>query len=116
MEPETIEQFVTLFNAALVNDDLDFLFSRLHPVAVQAAGPGVCEAFVESQFGAASALVFVGPIQGPSTQEFSSGQGDFVVDGYYTVPVRLTFQDQLFDVQLGYALVDDQIRWLSTCV
>ncbi|MFQ5557129.1 MAG: hypothetical protein ACE5GB_06435, partial [Acidimicrobiales bacterium] len=114
-QEETVESFVAAFDEALRTQNLDFLFDRLHPVALAAVPPGVCETFIETQFVDAAGLELAGPVEGPTSITFDTPDGPVVVDDHYTAQVVLSFQGQSFDVQGAYALVDGRMHWLSSC-
>lgn len=112
---ETVEEFVVLFDEALAAGDLDFLYDRLHPVALEVGGIDGCRAYVDDQFAAASDLVLSGVVTGPNEVLKQTTDGSIAVPDEFTAEVTLTFQGQDFEIVAEYALVDGEMRWLSSC-
>ncbi len=114
-EAETVEDFVGAFDNALATGDLDFLYDRLHPVAIEIGGTDACRAYVDTEFAAASALELTGAVTGPETVTKAGPDGPVEVPDRYTAEVALTFQGQVFAVVGEYALVDGEMRWFTPC-
>jgi hypothetical protein len=114
-EAETVEDFVLAFNDALSVGDLDFLFDRLHPAALEIGGVEACRAYIDTEFAAASALELTGAVTGPETVSKPGPDGPIEVPDRYTAEVALTFQGQVFELVSEYALVDGEMHWFTPC-
>lgn len=113
--PETVEEFVELFAAALAAGDLEFVMDRLHPDVVDGYTSEVCEAWVSSEIMALSDYGLTGDPTGPVDKTVNlAGQTATIAD-VYSAPVSFTFQGESFDSTADFALVNGVMRWLGSC-
>lgn len=114
--PQTVEDFVAEYRIALDEDDVDFLFDRLHPLVVEAYGEEVCRTWVETEVLALEDYQLEGEASGPADQLFTDPDGEqFAIADTFTAPVSFTFQGERFEADAQFALVDSLMFWLGTC-
>ena len=114
--PETLEEFVVAYRAALDNDDVAFLVSRLHPRLIEIQGEEFCRAWVEREIIALDNYQIIGEISGPADQMFPAPDGSqFAIADTFSTTVTFTIQDQNFESEAGFALVENVMYWLGTC-
>jgi len=112
---ESVADFVLAFDTALSTGDLDFVFERIHPVAIAGFGAEFCRQFVDSQFSQATAMSLQGEPAGPSSTVVETPAGETTIDDYYTGAVELILQGQTFEIEAGWAVVDGKVFWLTSC-
>ncbi len=114
-EPETVASFVFRLDAALEAGDLDFAFSRLHPLAVSAAGQNVCRRYIDNDFAAATDIILAGDVVGPNTITKTVGEFTQRIRDHYTAQVTLTFAGEDFVLDAEFASIGGRMYWFSTC-
>lgn len=107
---ETVEDFLVLFRDALDNDDIDFLYDRLHPIVIDSFGADLCRAYVEREIAILDNYQATGPASSPETQTIQGESVDVI-----TVPVEFDFQGEHFEANSSYALVDGEVRYFTEC-
>jgi hypothetical protein len=108
VDPATLlEAFAAAYAEATENDDVDFLYTTLHPVVIQVGGEDLCRSYVEDEIVLISGYELTGPVEGPV--EVASG-----ITGY-TAGVVFQFEGQTFSDTAAFAIVDSEVRWLTTC-
>ena len=114
--PETVEGFVTLYLQALDEDNIEFLYQRLHPRVTEAYGEDLCRAWVEREIAVLSEYQLVGEASGPADQMFTDPNGEqFAIADTFTAPVRFVFEGTTFESEAQFALLDSDIYWLGAC-
>lgn len=114
-EPETVEEFVEDFAAALEDGDREFVLERLHPVVIDGWGAELCESWVDSEIMMLSNYTLLAVDTGPITQQVDTPAGPAEVENYFGTTVSYTFQGQDFESGGSFALVDDTMFWLGQC-
>jgi hypothetical protein len=102
-----IQEFVAAYAAATESDDADFLYGTMHPRVIELGGEELCRAYVENEVVLIGGYELTGPVEGPV--EVATG-----VTGY-TAGVVFEFEGQTFTETAAFALVDGDVRWLTTC-
>jgi len=110
-----VELFVEAYAAALVADDVDFLFDSLHPVVIDGYGADECRNWIQSEIILLGDYALTGPVDGPFEQPFTTPSGTGTIPDAYSAPIRFSFKGQDFESTGGFADVDGQIRWLGQC-
>jgi hypothetical protein len=113
--PETVEQFVAAYAAALETGDRNFVFERLHPVVVDGFGAELCSSWVDAEIMALSDYTLVSVNSGPITQSVITPAGSQQVENFFDASVSFTFQGQSFDAGGAFALVGLEMHWLGQC-
>ena len=113
--PETVEEFVDSYAAAIAAGDVGFLFDRLHPAAVGGFGADLCRAWIDGEILALGDYRLTGAVEGPLEQSFTTPAGTGLIENAFRAPVSFVFQGQEFDAFAGFALVDGEMRWLGQC-
>lgn len=113
--PETVEGFVVAFGTALDADDLDFVFSRLHPAVIDAYGEDLCLAWTEREILALENYQMTGTHTelGRSTVDLPGGA--VPVEELFEVPISFVFQGSSFEDTASYAREDGIVFWLGNC-
>lgn len=111
----TVEAFVADFARALADGDVEFVLSRLHPVAIDLYGEDLCRAWTAREIMALVGYQLTGPVEGPDDVTVSAGGETRAVSDVYVAPIRFTFQGESFDSQGQYALLDGLVHWLGVC-
>lgn len=115
LQPETVEEFVAAFAAALVNGDGGFVMSRLHPDVVGAYPEGTCQAWVDDQIMALSDYRMTGEVSGPTAKTVAIADRQVTFEDVYSAPVGFTFGGQDFQSSADFTLVDGLVYWLGVC-
>lgn len=115
LPPETVEDFVSAFAAAIAAGDVDFLVDRLHPAVIGGFGPALCRAWIETEILELVDYQVTGPVAGPSPQSFTTPAGTGTIEDAFSAPVSFVFQGQQFDGEGDFALVDGEMRWMGQC-
>jgi hypothetical protein len=113
--PETVEEFVDLFAAALASGDRAFVLNRLHPDVADAYAAGVCETWVDNEIMALSDYRLTGNPSGPVDKNVTIAGQQVTIEQVYSAPVSFTFGGQNFDSSADFALVDGAVYWLGVC-
>lgn len=113
--PQSVEDFVSQYRAALDSDDVEFVFGRLHPVVVEAYGAELCRAWVEDEVITLEEYELVGVVAGPHTSRVSIPGGEADIPKSFSATVSFVFQGSSFEAEAGFALVDGQMHWLGVC-
>ena len=114
--PETLEEFVVAYRAALDDDDVAFLVSRLHPRIIEIQGEELCRAWVEREVVNLNDYQIVGEISGPADEMFTAPDGSqFAIADTFSTTVTFTIQGENFESEAGFALVESVMHWLGTC-
>ena len=104
-----------LFATAIMEGDADFLFDRLHPAVVGGFGADLCRTWIEEEILVLENYRVTGPVTGPQDQSFTSPVGEGIIESAFSAPVTFTFSGQEFESDGGFALVEDEMRWLGQC-
>ena len=112
---ESIEQFLFMFKLALGRDDVDWIFDRIHPVALSAAGEVACRIYVDNEFVKTTSIELVSVATGPDTITKELAGEEVEVRGHYTAEVEVVFDGETFETVAEYALVDGHFRWFTPC-
>lgn len=116
LPPETVEAFVAAYRAALDADDVEFLFTRLHPQVIEIQGEELCRAWVEREVIVLDNYQIAGEITGPADQMFPAPDGSqFAIADTFSTTVTFTIEGQNFESEAGFALVESAMYWLGTC-
>lgn len=115
VRPETVEEFVALFAAALDAGDRDFLMTRLHPAVVDGFSDEVCEAWVGREIMGLSDYRLTEEPSGPIDKNVTVAGQSVTIHDVYTAPVSFTFQGQSFDSSADFSVVDGVVHWLGSC-
>jgi hypothetical protein len=112
---ETVELFVEDFNVAFANQDVDFLFDRLHPAVFDLYGAEQCQGYLE---GVIDNLIQVEVLEtyplGP--WQYERDGRSIAVENAYTVDANILVAGQSSEQELHYALGDDgNLRWFTDC-
>lgn len=114
--PETLENFVGAYRAALDSDDVAFLFGRLHPKVIETQGEEFCRAWVEREVIVLDNYQIIGEVSGPADEMFTAPDGSqFAIADTFSTTVSFTIQGESFESQAGFALVEGVMYWLGTC-
>jgi hypothetical protein len=108
------EAFVAVFAAAIADDDVDFLFDRLHPVVRGMFDDDLCRSFIEREILALVDYRATGAATSRA-QNYTVGGEAVVVDPLFEVPILFSFQGQEFDGIAALAEVDGEMRWFTQC-
>ena len=110
-----IEVFVEDYREALDNDDVAFLFDRLHPEVKDGYGSDLCREWVAREIAALESYELTGPLIGPSSATISTESGTFEVDDLYSGPISFVYQGASFEGQAQFAIRSGSIYWLGIC-
>lgn len=113
--PETVEEFVEAFSAALESGDRAFIGDRLHPVVYEGWGEDLCAAWIDREIMALSDYTLVSVNSGPANASVSTPNGSVSVADVFAADVTYTYQGQAFDSGGSFALVDGAMYWLGQC-
>jgi hypothetical protein len=113
--PETVESFVAEFSAALAAGNADFIYGRIHPLALEAYGADTCRTWVQTQVMTLSDYQLAGPATGPLDQPLPTPTGTITVPDTFVAPVTFLFESQKVRAQVGFAPIDGKIYWLGRC-
>ncbi|MGD2102107.1 MAG: hypothetical protein PVG83_07700 [Acidimicrobiia bacterium] len=115
LPPESVEEFVGLFAAALENGDQEFVMDRLHPDVVDGYTVEVCGAWVGSEIMALSGYQLTGEVTGPVDKSVTIAGQSTTIPDVYSAPISFEFRGQGFDSTADFALIDGVIHWLGSC-
>lgn len=110
---ETLEDFVAEYQAALADDDSDFLFARLHPVVLAMFDAELCRAYIDREIVTIESYTMVGTATNRAVS-FDTPDGPVNVD-LIEAPIHFDFQGQGVDTTGQFAVVDGQMRWFTQC-
>lgn len=105
-----VAAYIEDFAAAIAAGDVDALFDRLHPTVLETFDEPLCRAFIEREILQLVNYRQVGDVTGPETRQFAGTAVDF-----FLAPITFTFQGAPFEDEGGFAFVDDEVRWFTTC-
>jgi cytoskeletal protein RodZ len=109
-----VEAFVVEFAAATASDDLTFLLSRLHPLAVQSSDQATCDAFVGREITPLDQYRTTGPVETTTLSLTVAGE-TVTVDPAYVVPVAFSISGQSFTSNAQFAPVDGVLHYFAGC-
>ena len=116
LPPETLEEFIPVYRAALDNDDVEFLFARLHPKVVETQGAELCRGWVQREVIVLDDYEIAGEITGPADQMYTAPDGSqFAIADTFSTTVTFTIEGANFESEAGFALVEGVMHWLGTC-
>lgn len=115
LRPETVEEFVDLFAAALTSGDQEFVVGRLHPAVIEGYTEEACRTWVGDEIMALSDYRLTGAATGPVDKGVSIAGQPATIVGVYSAPVSFTFRGQSFDSTADFAVVEGLVRWLGSC-
>ena len=113
--PETVEDFVTAFSAALDSGDRQFVGERLHPIVYDGWGEDLCAAWIDGEIMSLSDYTLVQVNSGPLDATVSTPNGSVPVADVFAANVTFNFQGQSFDSTGSFALIDGVMYWLGQC-
>ncbi|MCB1245697.1 MAG: hypothetical protein KDB69_00350 [Acidimicrobiia bacterium] len=113
--PETVEEFVKAFAAALEAGDREFVSERLHPVVSDAWGDDLCQAWIDREIVELRDYTLVAVTSGPADASVTTPGGQVSVADMYEADVTFTFQGQSFDSVGTFAPIDGMMYWLGQC-
>lgn len=111
---ETIEDFIPTLAAAVLEQDVDFMLERLHPVAVAYYGEEGCQSYVEGLDDPAFAIEVL-DIQGPQAWLFQREGLTADVPNTYFVDANVTSGGQTSQSELHFPVVNGELRWVPDC-
>lgn len=112
--PAEVAAFIVEFAAATEAGEAEFLFDRIHPVAIAASDAEVCREFVGREIVLIEDYRAAGPVT-ETARSFTVGDGTVQVDPLFEVPVTFTFQGQKFPGTAMFAPVDGVVHWFTEC-
>ncbi len=116
LPPETVEAFVATYRAALDADDVEFLFTRLHPQIIEIHSAELCRAWVEREVVNLDNYQIAGDVTGPADEMFTAPDGtQFAIADKFSTTISFTFEGQATESPAEFALVDGVMYWLGTC-
>lgn len=111
---DAVAAFISEFGTAIANEDIDWLFSHLHPSMSLEYGEDVCRGFIAQDILALTQYALTGSVTGPDTKTFSTGVADLTISNIYTAETRFVFQGQEFDARADF-VYEDTVTWLAVC-
>lgn len=115
LPPESIDDFVVAFREALDADDLDFVFSRLHPAVIEDYGEDLCRTWTEREILALEEYQITAPYSELGETTMNLPGGAVPVDELFRVPISFVFQGQFFVDNASYAREAGVVYWLGNC-
>jgi hypothetical protein len=115
LPPESIDDFVLAFREALDADDLDFVFSRLHPAVIEDYGQDLCRTWTEREILALEEYQITAPYSELGETTMNLPGGAVPVDELFEVPISFVFQGQFFEDNASYAREAGVVYWLGNC-
>jgi hypothetical protein len=115
LPPESIDDFVVAFREALDADDLDFVFSRLHPAVIEDYGQDLCRTWTEREILALEEYQITAPYSELGETTMNLPGGAVPVDELFRVPISFVFQGQFFEDNASYAREAGVVYWLGNC-
>ena len=113
--PESIDDFVLAFREALDANDLDFVFSQLHPAVIEDYGEDLCRTWTEREILALEEYRITAPYSELGETTMNLPGGAVLVDELFEVPISFVFQDQFFEDNASYAREAGVVYWLGNC-
>ena len=115
VEVESVEDFVELFASAIAEDNVGFLYDRLHPASVGGFGPDLCRSWIENEIVTLDNYKLESEANGPHDQSFTTPAGTGTIENAFSADVSFSFQGQLINGEAGFALIDGVMHWLGQC-
>ncbi|MGI9585206.1 MAG: hypothetical protein ACR2N7_06405 [Acidimicrobiia bacterium] len=114
---ETIDEFVAAFEAANRSSDGDWLYSRIHPQALQVLGADACRAYFTSHFaGDPDYQLEATGSTGPSLWEMSGYGPTLRIANTYTLTSAETWGGITAPIEWHASMVGSELRFFpSTC-
>jgi hypothetical protein len=110
-----VQNFVDRYADALADDDVEFLFSTLHPAVIEGYGADLCRTWIANEIVDLSDYRRTGPVTGPFDQPFTTPAGSGTIPDAYSAPIAFSFGGEPFETGGGFADVDGEIHWLGQC-
>lgn len=111
-----LQDFLAQLTTALRTNDAAFLFSHLHPAAVQVYGAQTCQAHLQQRSPDPTYNIDFISATGPASWVYAPpGQAQVTVDNVYAVNARVTEQGQTSTVAMHIAGVNGQWAWFTAC-
>ena len=111
---DAVAAFIAEFGTAITYEDVDWLYSHLHPAMSLEYGEETCRGFITGDILALTQYTLTGSVAGPDTKTFSTGVGDLTISNIYTAETSFVFQGQAFDAKADF-VYEDTVTWLAIC-
>ncbi len=109
-----VEAFIAAFAQAIADRDVEFLFAKLHPVAVAQSTEASCRSLIETEIVLLEDYRVTGDVS-VEQRTVSVGEDTFEVDPFFVVPVTFTFQGTEFNQAANLGAFEGEVRWFTAC-
>ena len=113
--PESVEEFIDAYGAALASGDRDFIRRTLHPVVIEGWGEELCGSWIDREIMTLSDYTLVSVDSGPQTRTVNTPAGPLSVENFFDASVSFVFEGQPFEQGGSFARIGPDMYWLGQC-